>query len=295
METAVKPTELQGVDGSRFLDLDVRSDLRAGREPFDRIMHARQALAQDGILRLRTLFQPRPLYAVMAREGFQHWTEKLGEEDFRVWFYRSEAAEGSSLAEDAHGGRASEVGGKAGKRLPNCGSPRPEPGDIHVLDVRGLEPPEPMVRTLEFLEGMEEDHTLVQLNSRVPRFLLPELEGRGFQYAVRQEEDGLVRVIIRRAEALPVLDVRVLPPRDKHPVIFETFDALEPGEAFVLLNDHDPLPLRYQFQGERPGVFEWIYLEEGPELWRVEIRRTGPGAVESGPAAPEPEAPSPRS
>ena len=69
------------------------------------------------------------------------------------------------------------------------------------------------------------------------------------------------------------LDVRVIPPREKHPTIFLTFDALESGEHFVLINDHDPFPLRYQFQAERAGQFDWEYLEQGPTVWRVRISR----------------------
>lgn len=69
------------------------------------------------------------------------------------------------------------------------------------------------------------------------------------------------------------LDVRVIPPREKHPTIFQTFEALAPGESFVLVNDHDPVPLRYQFEFEYTGQFAWRYLERGPEIWRVEIAR----------------------
>ena len=70
------------------------------------------------------------------------------------------------------------------------------------------------------------------------------------------------------------LDVRVIPPREKHPTIFHTFHALEPGESFVLVNDHDPKPLRYQFEFEHAGRFGCEYLEQGPAVWRVEISRT---------------------
>ncbi|MBI2528343.1 MAG: DUF542 domain-containing protein [Candidatus Rokubacteria bacterium] len=73
-----------------------------------------------------------------------------------------------------------------------------------------------------------------------------------------------------------LLDVREVPPRIRHPRIFETFDALAAGEAFVLVNDHDPRPLFYQFQAERPGTFGWRALEEGPETWRVEIAKALP-------------------
>lgn len=69
------------------------------------------------------------------------------------------------------------------------------------------------------------------------------------------------------------LDVRTIPPPRRHPQIFETFDALAPGDAFVLVNDHYPKPLLYQFQAERPGRFDWSLLEAGPQRFRVEIRR----------------------
>lgn len=68
-----------------------------------------------------------------------------------------------------------------------------------------------------------------------------------------------------------VLDVRTVPPPQRHPLIFQTFESLAPGEAFLLVNDHDPKPLYYQFQAERAGTFSWDYVERGPEVWRVRI------------------------
>jgi uncharacterized protein (DUF2249 family) len=70
------------------------------------------------------------------------------------------------------------------------------------------------------------------------------------------------------------LDVRQIAPAQRHPLIFETFEALQPGEDFILVNDHDPKPLYYQFKFEREGQFTWEYLEQGPEVWRVRIGRT---------------------
>lgn len=71
-----------------------------------------------------------------------------------------------------------------------------------------------------------------------------------------------------------VVDVRNTPPPQRHPLIFGTFEALASGESFELINDHDPKPLYYQFQAERAGQFGWTYLEQGPEVWRVEIRKS---------------------
>ena len=69
------------------------------------------------------------------------------------------------------------------------------------------------------------------------------------------------------------VDVRVIEPKRKHPVILETFDNLQSGERMEITNDHDPRPLQYQFMMERSQQFEWEYLEEGPDVWRVSIKR----------------------
>ncbi|MCZ2126585.1 MAG: DUF2249 domain-containing protein [Anaerolineales bacterium] len=75
------------------------------------------------------------------------------------------------------------------------------------------------------------------------------------------------------SEIVSELDVRVIPPPQKHPKIFETFDGLTVGQSFVLINDHDPRPLHYQFDRERAGQYNWEYLEQGPEVWRVQISK----------------------
>lgn len=75
-------------------------------------------------------------------------------------------------------------------------------------------------------------------------------------------------------ETLNTLDVRIIEPRLKHPAIFQRFDQLKKDEAFIIINDHDPLPLFYQFKAERPEQFEWKYIEEGPSTWRVSITKT---------------------
>ena len=79
-----------------------------------------------------------------------------------------------------------------------------------------------------------------------------------------------------------VLDVRTEEPKRRHELIFETFTDLPVGQTYVLVNDHDPKPLRYQFEAENAGEFSWQYLEEGPEVWRGRIGRTAaPGASAS--------------
>ena len=71
----------------------------------------------------------------------------------------------------------------------------------------------------------------------------------------------------------PALDVRSEPPARRHELILTTYGELTEGEAFVLVNDHDPKPLYYQFAAEYPGQFTWDKLEAGPEVWKVRIGR----------------------
>jgi uncharacterized protein (DUF2249 family) len=73
------------------------------------------------------------------------------------------------------------------------------------------------------------------------------------------------------------LDVRTVPPPQRHPLIFGAFDALAPGEAIEIVNDHDPMPLYFQFEKTRLGQFDWRYLGAGPQLWHVRIARVAQG------------------
>lgn len=78
------------------------------------------------------------------------------------------------------------------------------------------------------------------------------------------------------------IDVREIAPRERHPLIFSTFHALASAQAMEIVNDHDPKPLYYQMQAEQPGQFNWEYLENGPEVWRVRITKLGAAGVDGG-------------
>jgi uncharacterized protein (DUF2249 family) len=164
------------------VELDVRDDLRAGREPFRRILAAVDALGPTQVLHLRAIFEPLPLHRVLAQRGFAAVSHAHAPDDWSVWFHRGAPhATGPTAAARRSAG---PVGGDA-------------PAAV-TLDVRGLTPPEPLQRTLAALESLPEDATLVQLNDRVPQFLLPLLHERGFAFTVDSSRSDGVRVHIRR-------------------------------------------------------------------------------------------------
>lgn len=186
VDVAGRPAVLDALAPGAVVEVDVREDLRTGREPFSRIMLARRTVPDGGVLSVRAIFEPVPLYAVMAKQGLDHWTEQLGADDWRVWFYPA----GSRTAEQPSRPRPAQL-----EKEP------PANEDVVVLDVRNMEPPEPMVRTLAALEELPPGGTLVQINVRVPQFLLPRLDEAGYSYEVREQSPDLVRVFIRRAAA----------------------------------------------------------------------------------------------
>ncbi len=52
------------------------------------------------------------------------------------------------------------------------------------LDVRGLEPPQPMVRILGLIDSGEAGDVLIVHLDREPIFLYPELDDRGWSYEI---------------------------------------------------------------------------------------------------------------
>jgi uncharacterized protein (DUF2249 family) len=114
---------------------------------------------------------------------------------------------------------------------------------------------------------------------RVPRADLAVVATRSLHRLVRMATQEPV-TLRSKDESEPdtievVLDVRSMPPAARHETIFTTYDNLEQGTTFLLVNDHDPKPLRYQFEAEHADQFTWDYLEVGPRVWRVRIGRPG--------------------
>lgn len=68
-----------------------------------------------------------------------------------------------------------------------------------------------------------------------------------------------------------VLDLRSMPPFERHTKIFEVWENLASGENMRIINDHDPKPLHYQFDAELTDQYSWEYLQEGPKDWEVRI------------------------
>jgi len=168
------PGTLARVPEGRRVCLDVRDDIRRGEEPFARIMTAVRELEGDQPLVLRVPFEPIPLYEVLGKRGFLHWTERRAADDWSVTFYRESRPSPAPAAPTASQGR--------------------------VIDVRGLEPPQPMLEVLDAIDRLESGVELEVRHDRRPTLLYPLLDERGYVHDTDEPEPGLVRIRIRRSE-----------------------------------------------------------------------------------------------
>jgi len=107
--------------------------------------------------------------------------------------------------------------------------------------------------------------------------------GDEHSWTYKKEEPGEYVIHIKKKEENdPALedvsivnkfDVRPHPPAQRHEMVFDAYDALKPGDAFVFINDHDPKPLYYQMEAENEEPFTWEYLEVMPKEWKVKITK----------------------
>jgi uncharacterized protein (DUF2249 family) len=162
-------------------DLDVRPILREGGEPFSVIMAAVAALAPGQPLRLLATFKPIPLFQVLGARGFDAAAREIGDGDWEVIFTPADAPP------------AQEPAARPVASDPDQGWPEPE----FELDLRDLDPPEPMVRALEGVESLSAGRTMAALLPREPIFLLEELNQRGHQWRGAFLPDDGYRIVVR--------------------------------------------------------------------------------------------------
>jgi regulator of cell morphogenesis and NO signaling len=158
----------------------------------------------------------------------------------------------------------------------------------NILDVTLLEPkskhPTIFVRFDELISG----ESLILHNDHDPKPLYYQLSAeRGdiFTWEYLEQGPELWKIKITKKKELNsedanILDATLLHPSVKHATIFNRFDELKPGESFTLHNDHDPKPLRFQLENTRGNIFQWEYLEQGPELFRIKITKNNSETVQ---------------
>lgn len=171
---------------NKVITVDVRDDIRGGREPFAKIMSAASTLQPGEELRLIAPFEPVPLFHLLAKQGFQQTAQAIASGDWEVLFSRQVASSPSAVIQVA-----------AQPKSPNTNGQNTAAVVVEV-DARGLEPPQPLVKILEALATLPEVSELHARTDRRPMHLYPQLEERGFAAETKEQSDGSFLTQIRR-------------------------------------------------------------------------------------------------
>lgn len=182
-EKKEKPAMLNKLSTEQETVLDVRPILESGTDPFKTIITTIKAMKPGQVLHLVNSFEPKPLYAVLAQRGFEHWTE-FSDGTFNVYFYQEEKNTFGERAEQS----ASPLRTTSTEEK------------IIELDVRDLAPPEPMMKILETLPRVDDNTILLVHHHREPMMLYEKLEERGYEAITNKIEEHYYKVVIRKAK-----------------------------------------------------------------------------------------------
>ncbi|AFV76083.1 DUF2249 domain-containing protein [Thermus oshimai] len=161
--------------------LDVRPILEAGGEPFQAIMAAAKEVKPGERLVLEVLFEPIPLYKVLAKQGFLAWCERVGERHYRAHFYRKGQGEEAGVPREA----------------PFTEEAWANPHKEVTIEPH-WEPPLPMQAVLEALAELKPGQRLLVHHVRRPIHLLARLEEEGVRYALKDLGPGRVEILIEK-------------------------------------------------------------------------------------------------
>ena len=163
------------MNGNTIL-VDVREDIRNGREPFSKIMTAVGGLHSGQELLLVAPFEPIPLFDVLGKQGFQHTAQRQDSGDWEVRFRRNELAPEAQKPANGNNRRVE--------------APATVLTEIINVDARGLEPPLPLIKILETVSSLPATAELHARTDRRPIHLYAQLEDRGFGARTEEQSDG---------------------------------------------------------------------------------------------------------
>lgn len=178
------PDQLVKLIPNYLSTLDVREDIAADRDPFRKIMQAIDGLVKKEALLIINTFEPTPLIAILKKKGFDSFVEVKSADLIYSYFWVSEVAPENEVRKEA---AAADPFDELLIRFA---------GKVKKTDVRHLEMPQPMITILQELEHLPAGIALFVNHKRVPQYLLPQIEERGFTIAIQEKGPADVHLLI---------------------------------------------------------------------------------------------------
>ncbi len=183
-------TETGGLPSNiEIVELDVRPALAEHQDPLKNILQAINKIKPEQALKIINTFEPVPLINLLSKKGYGFNVQRISAEEVHTYFYRTEnqSAQDNKLIVP----ETNEDTDTFAQKLQEY-----EADKLYTIDVRGLPMPQPMLTILETLKKVGNNEALFVYHKKVPAFLLPELQERGFSYLFQHTDEGSVNMLI---------------------------------------------------------------------------------------------------
>ncbi|MGZ5281869.1 MAG: DUF2249 domain-containing protein [Bacteroidia bacterium] len=184
--SADKPAWLLHAETEKIKLLDVRPILEGKQDPLNHILGSLKMLQKDDILCVLNSFEPTPLMLLLGKKGYIYHVEKMHDDEVFTYFKKQT----DTVFEEIKPGKSNETDFDV--------LLKEFAGNLQEIDVREMEMPLPMLTILESTAALPQNTALYVNHKKVPVYLLPELEERGFGYAIKELAEGDVKLLIYR-------------------------------------------------------------------------------------------------
>lgn len=168
----------------RILELDVRPILDDGVDPFEAIMAKLKTMDDSETLLIINTFEPIPLLNLLKKKGYVYETVRPESGLVHTYLEKDNSEKKKEVKEvRQEGGSFSDIEAKF-------------KGNMTEIDVRDLEMPMPMVTILEALEKLHAGQALYVHHKKLPQYLIPEMEDRGYKWVSDEIDDDNIKLII---------------------------------------------------------------------------------------------------
>jgi uncharacterized protein (DUF2249 family) len=170
------------------VELDVRPSLASGVDPFNLIMDKLKELNDRQALLIINTFEPIPLLNILKDKGYQYETTRPEDGVVHTRLFKTENSTFKATTNTADK-----------KDWTFEDAEQVFKDKLAEVDVRDLEMPLPMVTILEEVEKIGTEDALYVHHKKLPQYLIPELENRGFAFVSQDIDENNIKLIIYRS------------------------------------------------------------------------------------------------
>ena len=178
------PQFVQSLTQLKVTELDVCPVIASGSDPLKMIMEEVKKVKSGEVLKIINSFQPTPLILMLQKKGFETYCNNISDNLSETYFYKKGA---NNITEETTEKQVSNDWESLLHQFEN---------KLQTIDVRHLQMPQPMLTILDALEHLTPGTALYVYHKRIPVYLLPELAEKGFEYRIKEIQDGEVHLLI---------------------------------------------------------------------------------------------------